>query len=466
MFHTKHEVQGFWLFDYAGVEAHLEKMAAKGWRFEKIGNFTWRYKKAEPKKVKYAVTYVPEASEFDPEPGEKQKGMEEYCLAAGWEKVGSWAQMQIFCAEEPDAVPIETDEELRLSVIEKAMRKNFIPSHVAMLFVFLLNSFSQHTLAKLNPIRYFAGNDKLWLLSIILWGFLLTVGGLAYYFVWLLNAKKAVKDGLALPKPKWCFLINRVSWIVLLGLFIGYGASVNLQMLVLLVVYLALFAMIMVVVRKVQIRLKKEGASRGLNRTITLVVDVALVMLMMTGITVAIIGFGIGLDEREPMATVSGNYGAEWDIYHDELPLTTKDLYMPEDPYYPQDDSTSYEIREDDSSILLGNLRCYQRSYLRENNPPGLSYQVIEVKTDGLYNFALESFYKYNFRHYEATETYEYRLLKEDFGAGIKVHVLVWDGHVNQTDWLILTEDKIVHLESDVELTKEQLKIAVDKLVK
>ena len=80
----KYQMSIYNLFDYTGVERHLEKMAAKGWRFTSIGNFFWVYRRTEPAKVKYSVTYVPEASQFDPEPLEKQKDIEAYCEEAGW----------------------------------------------------------------------------------------------------------------------------------------------------------------------------------------------------------------------------------------------------------------------------------------------------------------------------------------------------------------------------------------------
>ena len=142
----KYQLGTFNLFDYAGVERHLEKMAAKGWQFDSVNTF-WKFKKAEPEKLKYSVTYIPEASDLDPEPLEKQKEIEEYCEKAGWKKVGNWLQMQIFCTENPDAVPIETDEELRLEFIRKSMKKNLLISHGLLLLVFLMNMFTTFCLS-------------------------------------------------------------------------------------------------------------------------------------------------------------------------------------------------------------------------------------------------------------------------------------------------------------------------------
>ena len=97
----KYQILNFNLFDYMGVEAHLEKMAAKGWRFESVIGVFWKFLKSEPKKLKYSVSYLKKHSEFAPAPSEEQMDMEAYCREAGWWKAGNWMQMQIFCTDNP-----------------------------------------------------------------------------------------------------------------------------------------------------------------------------------------------------------------------------------------------------------------------------------------------------------------------------------------------------------------------------
>ena len=109
----KRELVTHLLFDYEGIEEHLEKMAARGWYLETPGNTIWKYRGAEPAEVKYAVTYVPKASQFDPEPNEEQRTLEEFCSTAGWEKVGDFLQAQIYMNRQPNPVAIETEDEVR-----------------------------------------------------------------------------------------------------------------------------------------------------------------------------------------------------------------------------------------------------------------------------------------------------------------------------------------------------------------
>ena len=96
-------------YDPEAIQRKLEQMAARGWMIQKVGNLFWTYTKIPPQKLRFAVTYFPGASEFDPKPSEKQLEKEELCAQDGWRLVLRWDVMQIFCTDREDAVPIDTD---------------------------------------------------------------------------------------------------------------------------------------------------------------------------------------------------------------------------------------------------------------------------------------------------------------------------------------------------------------------
>ena len=113
-------------YDSEAIQQKLEQMAARGWMIQKAGNLFWTYTKIPPQKLRFAVTYFPGASEFDPRPSEKQLEREELCAQDGWRLVLRWDAMQIFCTDREDAVPIETDfgdaDVLRITQIWKKVR--------------------------------------------------------------------------------------------------------------------------------------------------------------------------------------------------------------------------------------------------------------------------------------------------------------------------------------------------------
>ena len=186
----------FQLYDYRGVEEHLSAMAAQGWRLEKAGVTFWKYRRAEPASLRYAVTYNAGASRFEPGPTEGEQSLEELCAAAGWEKVSDCSKMQIYSTEDPAAVPLETDEALRLENIHRCMRKSFLPGNIAVLLLML-----------------FIGRD--FFLALVTWDLygmlknnaLLTAGVLclaeaalqlyllAGYFLWRRRSRRSVEEG-------------------------------------------------------------------------------------------------------------------------------------------------------------------------------------------------------------------------------------------------------------------------------
>ncbi|MEI3348987.1 MAG: DUF2812 domain-containing protein [Dysosmobacter sp.] len=137
MKNTKRELVFYSFYDFTGLASHLEAMAAKGWLAEKIGTLSIRYRRIQPQTLRFAVTYFPDASEFDAAPTSGQEVFRDYCAQAGWEFAFQWAQMQVFYTSRPDAVPIETDPSIQVETIHRSMRRNFLPGTILMLILSL-----------------------------------------------------------------------------------------------------------------------------------------------------------------------------------------------------------------------------------------------------------------------------------------------------------------------------------------
>ena len=166
---TKYRMESFALYDYQGVERHLEKMEARGWRLERTGLF-WKYRRVEPRQVHYAVTYIPGLSEFDPVPTREQTQLRELCAAAGWEEAGDWLQMQIFRTEQPDPLPLETEDAVRLDVLRRAGRKSIVQQNIPLILMLLLMLAQNIFRLFWDPVRILSMTS--WMLAML--GLLLT----------------------------------------------------------------------------------------------------------------------------------------------------------------------------------------------------------------------------------------------------------------------------------------------------
>ena len=130
---TKRRLETLSFYDHTGISSHLEKMAAKGWMLERVANYGWIYRRMEPRKLRFAVSYYPKASEYDPEYPDSQQTFHEFCAHTGWKLVCTTFQMQVFCNENEDPVPIETDPVLEVETIHAAMMKHFFWGHLVLL---------------------------------------------------------------------------------------------------------------------------------------------------------------------------------------------------------------------------------------------------------------------------------------------------------------------------------------------
>lgn len=170
------------------------KMAARGWMLESRTNFTWHYRRITPARLHFAVTYFPQASDFDPEPSEQQRIFRDFCETAGWKHVVSWAQMQIFVNERENPVPMETDALVQVQTIHKAMKKNYLPSQLLLMAVALLNvALLIYTLIS-NPLYVLSSNTSLYTGSC--WTLMLALCGMEIgaYYHWYHRAKKAAEQ--------------------------------------------------------------------------------------------------------------------------------------------------------------------------------------------------------------------------------------------------------------------------------
>lgn len=327
---TKYRFETLCLYDYRGVEEHLSAMAAQGWRLEKAENMFWKYRRSEPEKVRYAVTYSADASQFNPGPTEDQQSLAELCEAAGWEKVCDWFQMQIFRTEDENAVPLETDEDIRLENIHRAMKKNFLPGNMVLLVIGLLMSVSFLGTLFVRPLRIFERNTSFFTGPLFILVALLEIYTLCHYFLWRRRSRQSIEEvGSCAPINTRAYRrLNRTGLVLVVILTVLYLlmelSGGNRNMAFLLAVYIPCFFLITFLIRRTTALLRKLKVSKGLNMLGTLLADVALVALLMGGLVYGGIHFG----------WFSGGSGETYTYQHmefdvhprEDVPLTLSDL--------------------------------------------------------------------------------------------------------------------------------------------
>ncbi len=182
----------FSLFDYTAIEAHLAKMAEKGWLLERMGPFFWSYRRIEPQKLRFHVSYFPNASRFDPEPTPALTEYSELAAHTGWQRCAALEFVQIFYTAEEAPMPMETDPVLRLASVREAFVRSALPLDACVLLVCALMLDMLGALSGLTA--FFAAAVSV--LCIVYYALELTVYGL-----WFLRASRLAGAGEFMPSP-------------------------------------------------------------------------------------------------------------------------------------------------------------------------------------------------------------------------------------------------------------------------
>lgn len=368
---TKRRMETLSFYDRTGVERHLEQMAEKGWMIDRISNLGWVYRRIEPQKLQFSVTYYPKASDFDPGPSEDQQVYHAFSAHAGWKYVCSWAQMQIFCTNQPDPVPIETDPELELQTIHAAMVKGFLVPYGILLVIALVWSAMLVHDVLYDPIGLFSSTTNLFLM--VVWPLLalLFIVEIVAYLRWRSRAKKAAACGEFIDTPNTRRFQRIVYWLCMLAFAVQilYNVTAGSSMLRVTSIAMVLYVFVlMVAVQGVKQLLKRKKVSRGVNRAVTLTVDVVLAFGML-----AVIVFGT--------LRATENGWLDRNTSADEPPLMLEDLWGDALP-----DADYIVSWMDDVSPLVGVYNaCQWASPIDGVEIPSLDYMIVEVKLSALY---------------------------------------------------------------------------------
>lgn len=462
---TKRRFEQFLFYDYTGIETHLARMAAKGWQLHKITRLYWEYRRTKPQKLTYTVTYFSEASDFNPYPTENQQTFHEYCKDSGWNFLAEWAQMQIFCTERENPMPIETEESVKLKAIHKAMKKNFLPSSVLILLLSLFQVFFQLHMITSDPVSQLSTGSSL--LLAVVWSVLIiqTLFSLIGYIVWYRKSTKAVDAGGSCVESKsgnkkiykflWVFTGIIIVMVVLLMSTQRFGWAGILGIVNVTVLF--------VLVLTIKNALKRAEASRKVNFTVTLVSCIILAFVLTGAMTWGIVrGINAGWFGNEPdetyTTTQANGSTFTWDIYHDPLPLKVEDLQDVDYDHY------SYKWTESES-FLLAQYVARQDSFPDGQLAPELNYAIVDVKLHGLFDTCLNDYLEmYNYHWREDRKRYFRQTDDSAWQADVVYQLYIQDEA--KDEYVLCWGNRIVHVNFDEIPTAEQIAITVEKLSK
>lgn len=458
---TKRKLITFTFYDRTGIEAYLERQAEQGWLLEKTSAFGWVFRRIEPAKIHFAVTYFPAASIFDPGPSEGQLRFQEFCAHTGWELIASNAQIQIFCNRQEKPIPIETDPEMEIENIHASVKKSFLPTYFLDVLLPLMQLWQFFMRVDQDPIGTLASTTSL--LSLLLWVLLLlaSVTEIVLYYRWRRKAKAAARDGNFLETKStvsFQFSILGLSALALVCLLLSYGSeTMTFSVIVTLVGVIGITAVMLLLSNW----MKKRKVSAAANRNLTYGMAIPATIVFCAVLTGFIIGrLRDGSDLRSGAETYELN-GWTFVEYHDDLPLTVEDLM--ESSY----EDYSYEELTDESSFLLSRFEAYQDSRPDGEAHPELHYHVVTVKVPGLYDWALEQMlaaFSHNYGRPETEENWEIHTPVDPSPWGAAEAYQLTLGGEAQQRYMLCYGNRIIEIDFSWEPTQAQMSIVGERL--
>ena len=254
-------------YDHSSIEHHLESRARSGWRADGIGS-TIHYRRADPAEVKYAVTYFWGSGTWAP-PRRKEQRFMEYCIETGWILVAENKRMKVFCNEDPNAVPLETEPGVQVKNIREACAKGILLSFICGVAGWLVAlrcwiPLLLHQNAHQHPIIAYAGLLFLGL-ALVMTDYVIT------YFRWSGRAEENAKNRQF--TPTWSH--SRFQTVINAAMLISFSVASHfvfhaspgqwiLDQMIYCLIMLHAF-----VYPVLPFRLKKKGYSGPLNFLIT-----------------------------------------------------------------------------------------------------------------------------------------------------------------------------------------------------
>lgn len=367
-------------YEYDAVAEDLAAMAAKGWELEKVGYLGWHFCRTEPKQKTFAVTYFDRASDFDPAPGEAQLTYMDFCRRAGWEPVAQWAQMQIFSTDRPDPVPLETEEAVRLENIHRAMQKSYLPGMWCVLALSAVQVLLQCRILSQGLFDWLLGIQPLMFLLWITMA-LCTGWKLWQYRRWYRGSQSSVAEGGGClpgrsPGGRAAERVLLTVDFAVLALLLAMALR-NETVRFGLLAGAGILAAIDVPVLGVKALLKRKGVAASVNRTVTLLLALALPVAVMAAGAIM-----LPVISGTPDTQYVSDRGRSYLVSQDEIPLRVGDL-----PGKEPGKSFSYENRQEGL--------FFQRTYCSEDHVPEdgaaseLSYELLDVSVPCFFSYCL-----------------------------------------------------------------------------
>lgn len=217
-------------FNTRKMEEYLCDMAANGWMLTSV-KFGIRFTACEPKKVKFSIQIVKDASYGSgfSSPDSDAVPYIEFCEESGWKYICGKREIRIFYSEDLSVIAIETDEEAKLDNIHKIYFKRKLYSFFYYTIFYALILYT--SLFMYAPEYAYTENIRICFIPLYILGVIFHLIEMLVYCNWHTKAKRCINKNLPIDynsrigRTRFLYLFLFLPFIFLI--FYGLLFSTN-----------------------------------------------------------------------------------------------------------------------------------------------------------------------------------------------------------------------------------------------
>lgn len=376
---TKTVLFRFMPYECTALEEFLEKEASKGWIITEIKGSFIKFKRTEPKTLKFTVDLLEDIKLFDNKNNEVILDYREYCEEAGWKYVCGRDKVQIFYTEDLDGIiPIHTDEKEKFNQIVKVSTWNVISfAIISILFmVNLYQSFSNVGMLK----NILSSNIFIISTFIILEVAVFYLVEMISFIKWVIKGRKNLRKNKFTPYNSYSQLKNKNIFykveIILALIYVFALPIIGDRFTAFSLISFFILFLIFNIVFYIIVRFLKKKEFKKKNKIIISVLTFIIMYVILLAFTVFNLS-GISGDNSTNNENVSPltlyDFGYETSSVH---PYSSKGIVAEHSSYIAEGDKVSlyYEV------FRCNNNWIFNKILNKELNPyPNISYEHIDT---------------------------------------------------------------------------------------
>ena len=427
------------LWDRQKMVRYLEKQARNGWLFCGFEDKKWQFRAIDPQNIRFSVAYFAGYKADDYEAGQRMVEFREYCAHDGWQFVGCFEEVQVFYNLNENPIPIDTDPRIEVETMHTIALRKMKPQFLRYLVLTAVLLGLAAYAYRIDPVEFLLHAPFFIMLLAYGGGFLVYLLRVIEEFLWLHQAKRYAATHAEYPYDlkhlRVSTLTGGIVALVLFEMLLRHLGFVNMLWMIGSVG--VLIALILLVIRWSE-NLPFSKRKCDIICAISMIAVLILVPLVLSKVMMAV---GVEGDLYVPL-------GSTWEQYEETPPLDME-------AYYGDDleDLFCTSFVEETPFLAKYSARMYAD---RDEDSLELSYDILEVKWDILYDFCLENYMnQYGIGSLAAMDA-------TPWGAETAHCRGANFGQLNL--WLLGYEDRIVMLYVNEEPTPEQKALVGQRL--